>query len=496
MKRILIASYIGNIYLAVVGMVMVPIYLHYLGSEAYGLIGFFVMLQAWLRLLDFGLTPTLSRELSRYRAGSLDGRAALQIVQSLEWLFGILAVTFALATFLASSWIAVQWLNPKVLSPGEVASCIAIMGIISGIRWFSGLYRSGLIGLEKQVPLNVALVLLATVRSIGVVLVLKFVSSEPVIFFSYQGALALVESVLFQQMLKSNLPRAARSRWPQWSSLRGLWRFAGAVAFTSAVWAAMTQLDKLVLSHFLSLEDYGFFSLAVTASGGIMLLSTPIQQALQPRLTVLEAQQRDVEFIKIYRTVTQFMTIIMAALAGPMAVFAEPLIYAWTGNAEAARQTGPILFWYALGNGLVGLLFIPYMLQYARGYLRLHWIGVVFFSIVWLPVLIYASKQFGAVGAGFTWLSVNLLFLLIWVPIVHVRLAPELAWSFLVKDIAVIVAPMAAFLYLLSFIDPGNLNRMGIAAFLILTAVILCIIGALTGDLTRSRLTALYGRIR
>ena len=36
------------------GLAFIPLYIHYLGMEAYGLIGAFVLLQAWLALFGYG----------------------------------------------------------------------------------------------------------------------------------------------------------------------------------------------------------------------------------------------------------------------------------------------------------------------------------------------------------------------------------------------------------------------------------------------------------
>jgi hypothetical protein len=63
-------------WVVAIGIVMVPVYLRCMGREAYGLVGFFAVLSAWLALLDLGLSPDLAREAARYRAGALD--AALE----------------------------------------------------------------------------------------------------------------------------------------------------------------------------------------------------------------------------------------------------------------------------------------------------------------------------------------------------------------------------------------------------------------------------------
>ena len=40
-KRNAIANYVGQIYLTLSGILVVPLYIQHLGMEAYGLVGFF-----------------------------------------------------------------------------------------------------------------------------------------------------------------------------------------------------------------------------------------------------------------------------------------------------------------------------------------------------------------------------------------------------------------------------------------------------------------------
>lgn len=45
-KRNLIANYLGQSWTALMGLAFIPLYIKYLGIEAYGLIGLFALLQA------------------------------------------------------------------------------------------------------------------------------------------------------------------------------------------------------------------------------------------------------------------------------------------------------------------------------------------------------------------------------------------------------------------------------------------------------------------
>jgi O-antigen/teichoic acid export membrane protein len=46
LKRNLIANYLGQGWTALVGLAFIPLYIKYLGIEAYGLIGLFGVIQA------------------------------------------------------------------------------------------------------------------------------------------------------------------------------------------------------------------------------------------------------------------------------------------------------------------------------------------------------------------------------------------------------------------------------------------------------------------
>ena len=84
LKKNILASYATQIYVTLVGILILPLYLKYMGAEAYGLVGFFTMLQAWFNLLDMGLTPTVARETARFRGGATDALSYLRLLRGLQ----------------------------------------------------------------------------------------------------------------------------------------------------------------------------------------------------------------------------------------------------------------------------------------------------------------------------------------------------------------------------------------------------------------------------
>lgn len=436
MKRILIASYVVQAYVSLIGLLLMPVYLHYMGAEATGMVGFFLMLQAFLQLLDLGLSPSLAREMSLFRAGVLDARAARERLRGLEWILGSIALIAVIVLMAARGWIVADWLKIKELAADEVSLSLAAMVIAAAARWLAGLYRSGLTGLEQQVTLNIATVVFATLKFGGVVPMLAWWSAAPQTFFVFQAAAGVTELVALSALLYRALPLCAVSKWPKWSALRGMWPVARAMAFMSAMWIVVMQLDKLILSTILSLDAFGLYTIASSAAGSVMVLVPPMYQVLQPRMTVLSAQDSGEELKQLYCSASQFAAVAFAALSGGMAFFAESALWAWTGDYGVAHEAAPILAWYGLANGLAGMLALPFMLQFAHGYLRLHVIGNIVLGVTLLPALAIAATSYGAVGAGQVLFCANAIFLVFWVPMVYRRLMPDLTWQWLWQEVA------------------------------------------------------------
>lgn len=440
LKKNILANYASQFYVTLIGIVILPLYIKYMGAEAYGLVGFFAMLQAWFMLLDMGLTPTMARETSRFRGGATDALSYRRLVRALEGVFLVVALAGGTAMFVASGYIAHDWLQASQLPIAEVQTAVQLMAIIIAMRWMCGLYRGVISGSERLVWLGGYNSMIATLRFVAVLPVLMFVGVTPTIFFSFQFGVAVIELaglLFYAYRLLPDIPKGQQLPW-NWSPLKPVLKFSLTIAFTSSVWVLITQTDKLMLSKILPLADYGYFTMAVLVAGGIVLLIGPVTGAIMPRMVKLVAEGDQAGFIRIYRQATQLVAVIAGAASITLAYCAEPLLWAWTGNHTIAHQAAPILILYAVGNGILAVAGFPYLLQYAKGDLRLHLIGNALFVVLLVPAIIWAASQYGGVGAGYVWLILNLLTFVAWVPLVHRKFAPGLNFRWFIQDILMI----------------------------------------------------------
>src|SRR5882757_1665852 len=107
----LLANFAGSGWSTLVQLICVPLYIKFMGIEAFGLIGFYLMFQAVLQVLDLGLSPTMNREMARYSVQPDKADEARDLVRTLEvgyWLIGLVAGAGLVA---ASPWVATHWIK-------------------------------------------------------------------------------------------------------------------------------------------------------------------------------------------------------------------------------------------------------------------------------------------------------------------------------------------------------------------------------------------------
>ena len=422
-------SYAGQAYAMLVGILILPFYLGHLGAEAYGLIGFFAVMQVWLQLLDAGLSPSLVRQIAHFRGrtASLEQRYEPgQLLRSFEIIFLPLAALTVIGVHLSSDWIAHHWLQAQDLSTATIIDCVSLMGLIVGLKLFATLYKSGLQGLELHAWLNGANVLIATLRYFGGLFLVANISEDPLDFFLFQAAVALIETLTFAAKVYVLMPTPKALTGFNLALVKPVLPFAAGISLTTVLWILLTQLDKVLLSNVLLLKEYGYFSLVALVATGIMTLTNPLVQTLLPRMTMLVAEGRTADMQALYLNATRFVCSLLFPLSGVIAFHSAELVFAWTGDAEAAKWAQQVLPWYVIGSAIMAVTAFQFYLQYAYGQLRLHvWFSLISAALS-IPVVVYAVLEHGVYGAALAWFGLRMITFLIWPSVVHKRFAADL----------------------------------------------------------------------
>lgn len=485
------ANFIGLAYTMIVGVVVLPLYLQYLGDEGFGLVGLFLMLQAWMQIFDLGMSPLLSREVARAR-GLKAGFLQLQrLLRSLEVIMFVIAVLLFLCMLASRDWISSQWLNIGELPVKTVSTCLLLMALVACLRLLASPYKSWLQGLERQVCLNVTNVVFATLKFIGAWLLVKYFTQDIIHFFTFQLIVGIMELACVSILCYQSIPSAKPINFSvHWTVLRPSLPFAFGMAYLTTIWIFLSQTDKLVLSNVLPLKEFGYFTMATVIAAGISQMGTPISQAILPRMTFLLSQNKEPQMLLLYHQSSQLMASLIVPLTLIVAFFAEELVFVWTGDKSTANWIGPILFWLALGNGLMALGAFQYYLQFAHGQLRLHIIFSTAMACVQVPVIVYTAHTHGVYTMAVVWFGLRLLSFTLWTPFVHHVFAPGIHLKWLITDIgpSVLMTFLVASLFLIADLPLDVLGRGQLLLVLTAAGLVMLVASALASTTPRALL--------
>jgi O-antigen/teichoic acid export membrane protein len=421
-KRNIIANFAGQGWAALMSLAFVPLYIKYLGIEAYGLIGFFAMLQAAFQVLDLGLSQTMNREMARYSALPEQAGEARDFVRTLEFGYWAIGAVIGVAVVVAAPFIAEHWIKAGDIPVNTVQRAVMIMGIVSALQWPLSFYDGGLMGLHKQVLSNSIKIGMSTLSSCGSVFILWKVSPTITAFFSWQIIVSAFMVAFFTMSLWRNLPPADRPPVFNQNLLRSIWRFAAGMSGISISALILMQLDKLILSKLLNLEMFGYYTLAGVVSGVVpTLLVGPIFNALFPRFTSLVAVQDEPALKLLYHQGSQLMAVLVLPVAVVLAFFSFDLVLLWTGSAKMAGTVSPIVSVLVVGMAINALMTLPYALQLSHGWTSIGLRINALLIITLVPMIYYMTLHYGALGAAEVWIVLNIIYMIIGVPSTHRR---------------------------------------------------------------------------
>jgi O-antigen/teichoic acid export membrane protein len=433
----IIANLVGRGWSALMIVAFVPLYIKFMGIEAYGLVGFFATLAAVFTILDMGLSATVNRELARYSGQHGNELAMCNLVRTLEVIYWVVGILIGIVVMALSPLIANRWFSVEKLSPSTVQHVLMLMGLVIAFHWPLGFYSGGLMGLQRQVLMNGINVALGTLRSVGAVLVLLWISPTILAFFTWQLVTSVLQTSIIAACLWRSLPKTTQRPHFRKEVLLGVWHFAAGVGGISVVAVLLTQLDKVILSKLLTLKMFGYYSLATLVAGGLSLVIGPVSSALFPSFSRLVALGDEEAIKQLYHRGCQLMSVLLLPFAVLVALFPREIMQVWTGNSETANNTYVVVSLLTIGGALNGLVHLPYMLQLDYGWTRLTFYTNLTSVVLLIPLIVFMTIQYGAVGAAIVWIVLNSGYVLIYLQIMHRRLLKGEEWSWYLKDVGI-----------------------------------------------------------
>jgi O-antigen/teichoic acid export membrane protein len=458
----------GGIIAGLLVILITPIYIKLLGVDGYGILSLWLVFQLMLGLFDFGMGPTIVKEFSKEL---YDKQSRLDLLKTAETFNLIIALLIFALFFFSSNWLATNWFKSTFFTPNDLSLTLKLISITIALQFPSSIYLNVLTGLQEHKQMNIIIITSNLIRHLLGIGILIFKPSLNY-FFTIQIIFTLFQTGSLKIYIWNLLhDKSLRNPKVNLKILKPIWRFSIGMALTSFAAVALSNIDKVILSKMVTTRELGNYSIAFSATGILQLAIQPFYKTYFPRYSQLITENNVLKTNDEYFKSCQLMGTILISISVVGFVFAPYLFKIWIGQFD----NNIIIIFRILLFSITcsGLMWLPSAFQQANNWTSLHLNMIIFALISGIPLVIFATSNFGVVGGTVIWIihGISELTLGLWLMHKRILIGQLGLWY---KKVIITPLLIALPITILSSLFSSYLNNIWIIFFQIgLTGIII-----------------------
>lgn len=373
-------------------LITIPIYIHLIGDERYGVLAVAWLLLGYFGLFDLGLGRATSQRIASLGGASPPQRASI-FWTALTINVG-LGITGGLAIWPVAAYFFGHVFSIDAMLRPELASAIPWLILAVPLATLSGVLTGALEGRSQFLELNIISVLGSGLIQLMPLAVAWFYGPDlawllPAAILARLVTLIVLFLRCRVHVFQGYVPTISRTQ------AKGLLQFGGWVTVTSVVGPMMVILDRLVIGALLGAKAVTYYTVPFQLAERTALLPAAVSSALFPRLASTGKAEAQVLATLAIRSMAVLLT--PAMLLGVLLM--EPFLRWWLSAEFASRSalTGQILLLAFWVNGFAR---VPLTQLQAAGHPHLVAVCHMLEVLPYLVLLYVGLNLFGLQGAA------------------------------------------------------------------------------------------------
>lgn len=395
-------NYLSVVWLGGIALALIPWYAKLLGPQQWGLVAVCISLQGIMALLDAGLTQVMPRDIARAFAHSKEDGARTFHVFSRAYL--VLGAIGCVLGQVAAPWIAVNWLRatPEIMADATWALRIVLLQFL--FQFSNNAHIGYWNGTQAQATANFRQCLFVSAKHVGALTLINFWQESVLAYLLSFAIFSALEYFSNRGYLMRKIGQKGCSSVGL-LELIALARDSGVMAASVFVGMLISQMDRIVLSGYVSVAEFGRYVIVANLGLAFMQLQHPLVRAFLPKLVTAASGSMS-------NTIQQMGVSLVVLCVLPcmvVAVLAPQVLSLWIGDPTIVQEGTVPLRLILVAVAFNGLYQIVYqrMLVYglAGSILKINIIILVFV----FPLSIFCVTKYGINGGGMIWVTVSVL---------------------------------------------------------------------------------------
>ncbi|MEX6384855.1 oligosaccharide flippase family protein [Providencia hangzhouensis] len=195
------------------------------------------------------------------------------------------AIIFFLLFFSRNSFLN-GWLDvSEKLKPYALESFRYIAAIVS-IKFILLFDHFTLKGYQRFLQINIIVTSITIAKFIFSIILLQFFKDVSTIFKVYL-AMSIFELIMVKYYAQKNFKFKKFNLRVSIDELKKIKGFIGIMALVSLTSAILSQIDKIIISSYVTLEEYSYYAIASLIASVPLFISSPMSSAIYPKLVQL-----------------------------------------------------------------------------------------------------------------------------------------------------------------------------------------------------------------
>jgi O-antigen/teichoic acid export membrane protein len=327
---------LGKVFPLLIGIISIPILIHKMGTDRFGILTIAWMLIGYFGIFDLGVGRATTKYVAEFLALDQEEELASLVWTSIFTLFwfGLLgSLTLAFLTpWLVGSIFKIP-LELKVESRQAfyvIAGCLPFALSATGMRGvLEAQQRFGLINLIR-VPTLVA-------NYLAPLLVVTFTTNLAFIVGLLAGS-RLVLWLAYLYFCLNSVPHMRRPRWPHLQNLKKLLSFGGWMTISQIIYPIMMSMDRFFIGAILSMEAVAYYVTPYEIVSKLTVIPNSLVPVLFPAMAAYAVTQEDKIAVLTVRAI-KALVLILTPIVVCMIILAGPFLEHWIGREFAQAST-------------------------------------------------------------------------------------------------------------------------------------------------------------
>jgi O-antigen/teichoic acid export membrane protein len=380
-------------------LVAIPILVHRLGADRFGVLTISWMIAGYFGLFDFGLGRALTKAMAQELSLGRDAKAA-----ELFWTSLVMMLTLGVAAGISLAMIA-PWLTRGALKipltlQSETLAGFYVIAIGLPILVTASALRAALAAASRFDLLNLIRTPSGIMSFVAPVLMLPFTHNLGWLIGALIANRAASWAIYFAAIFRA-FPGLRSNLTIDLACILPLLGFGAWITLSSVITPLMVYLDRILIGSLMSMAALAAYSVPMEIVSKSFILPAAISGVMFPAFARSFAAAPE-ELAPLFARSLKLVALILCPVCAAVVTFAPQIMWFWIGH-RFAGQSAAVLQILAVGAFVTGLAWIPLaLLQGAHRpdlVAKIHLVDFPLYALVlWIGV-----ARFGLIGAAFIW---------------------------------------------------------------------------------------------